>query len=836
MELPALARDLLAAAGRANERRLLVLAGDREDGYRAIERVLEESAVALGETVLVGPEDRLQCRQVDPDRTDTLLGTTWTALAFDAHDRLEPNAVGSLVGAVDGGGLFVMLAPSLEDWPDRTDDFDRRLAVEPYDVGDVTRHFRTRFVETLRAHRGIAIADLDEGTVEFDEGIVDFAAEATVAVPDATDDVADAASEGEGGGEGHGVDVAGSNSVRHDETRGARERQRARAGDHRFPAAAEKACLTGDQARAVRELETLCNGPRAVVLEAHRGRGKSSAAGIAAGCLASAGRRVLVTAPDRANVEPLFERAGEVCEALEPDDIESIDGDAVSRVGRDPTGAGGPHERRSPGPVGPDSSAEITTESGGSIRYVAPAALPSEIDPETVLIVDETAALPVARLRETLAADRVAYATTIHGYEGAGMGFSVRFRDHLAAARHETTTVTLSEPIRYAAGDPIETWSFRALLLDARPAADGIVADVSVDDVTYRSLAPPALVADEALLRETVGLLVLAHYRTEPNDVARLLDGPNLHARALLADGHVVGVALLAEEGGLPAETCDHIARGGRIRGHMIPEVLVGQLRDRTAGASRGLRVVRIATHPAVRSRGLGSRLLAEVHAEFADLVEWFGTGFGATPELLRFWGHNGYGTIHCSTTRNERSGEHSAIMLRGANEAGAALRDRHAAWFARRLRSVSADALGDLDPDVLRAMCRTVPAIPELQLTAQEWRVVAASAYGHGLFDVDPGPFRQLVVRYLVDATEASDRPTDTGDGEVSGMDGRLSTRQERLLVRRVLQGRPWREVTDELGYESTRLCMRDLGAALQPLVARYGGEVAESVRAELE
>jgi len=92
-------------------------------------------------------------------------------------------------------------------------------------------------------------------------------------------------------------------------------------------------------------------------------------------------------------------------------------------------------------------------------------------------------------------------------------------------------------------------WAFRALLLDARPPVEPLVDDATPESVDYRRLEAAEALADERLLREAFGLLVLAHYRTEPNDLARLLDAPNLEARALTHDGHVVSVALLAREG-----------------------------------------------------------------------------------------------------------------------------------------------------------------------------------------------------------------------------------------------------------------------------------------------
>ncbi|EMA41759.1 tRNA(Met) cytidine acetyltransferase TmcA [Halobiforma nitratireducens] len=766
-DVAALATALADEAAETDERRLLVLAGDRERGYDALESVLDVVPAPITRTTLVGPEDRLRCEQVEQVHAGELLGTTRDVVALDAHDGLQPNALGTVVGAVDGGGLLVVLTPPLEDWPDRHGAFDESLAVPPSTLSDVTGRFRRRLVRTLREHRGIAIVGLDDDRIE-DDGLIEPAPRT----------VQNADFEGE------------------------------TPSDVRFPTAAYDACLTADQLEAVEAFEALREvnsgdeaggaDARAVVLEADRGRGKSSAAGIAAGAFAAEGADVLVTAPDARNAAEVFDRAGDLCDRL----------DAATTIA----------QRR------------VETTAGGCVRYLEPAAAVEVVEEADVVIVDEAAALPVSRLEACLAADAVAFATTIHGYEGAGRGFSVRFRDRLADGDHEVIDRTLVEPIRYAPGDPLEVWAFRALLLDARPPAAQLVADADPETVAYRRLEPDDLLADEHRLREAFGLLVLAHYRTEPNDLARLLDAPNLEARVLLQDGHVVSVALLAREGRLSPETRCDMYEGGRVRGNMLPDVLTSQLRDESAGEPAGLRVVRIATHHAVRSRGLGSELLERVREEFAgagpggrpggdavEPVDWLGTGFGATPGLLEFWAENGYRTVHLSTTRNDASGEYSALMLAPVTEAGRRLHDRHAADFARRFPALSTDALDDLEPDVARAALRSVDAdaAPELALTDREWQIVAGAAYGPGLFDVDPGPFRRLALRYFLDRD---------GGREGHSSNAPLTPREERLLVLRVLQGWDWPSVADRLEYPSAGQCMRALGEAFEPLVDRYG------------
>ncbi|APX96505.1 tRNA(Met) cytidine acetyltransferase TmcA [Natronorubrum daqingense] len=775
-----LANSLFEEAQQTNERRLLVLAGERERGYETLASVLESLPIPITATTLVGPDDRLRCEQLPQSNASELLGTTRDAIALDAHAGLRPNALGKLVGAVDGGGLLIFLTPSLDEWPTHRGEFAQSLAVPPYSLSDVTSNFKRRLIDTLRAHRGIGIVDLEA------ERIVDSGL--TEPSPKLID---------------------------------SRRPDRAQPPDGIFPTAVYEACLTADQSDAVATLESIdprsassveemqppestpeSHRPSAVVLEADRGRGKSSAAGLAAGAMAAAGHSVLVTAPRSRNVSELFERATALYEALP--EVTVTD----------------------------ETPRHLETSTGGRVQYLEPTEATARLEPWDAVIVDEAAALPVSRLESFLEADRVAFATTIHGYEGAGRGFSVRFRDRLADAEHEVVERTLLEPIRYAGGDPIEVWAFNALLLDARPPVESLVDDARPETVEYRRIEPSELVSNtvddtdgnERLLREAFGLLVLAHYRTTPDDLARLLDAPNLEARALLTEPdaagsrHVASVALLAREGNLSAETRRTMYEGGRVRGNMLPDVLTSQLRDEAAASPSGLRVVRIATHHAVRSNGLGSHVLECIHDEFADSLDWLGTGFGATPDLLSFWRENGYRTVHLSTTRNEASGEHSALMLAPTSDSGRTLHDRHAEWFASRVQALCTDSLATLEPDTVREALRSVDncALTSLGLSAHEWRLLAAAAYGPGLFDVDPGPFRDLIVHYFVE------NPPNI----------ELTEREERLLVEKGLQARDWETVASRLEYHSTGQCKRALGDAIRPLVDHYGTDVAREVR----
>jgi len=428
-----------------------------------------------------------------------------------------------------------------------------------------------------------------------------------------------------------------------------------------------------------------------------------------------------------------------------------------------------------------------------------------------VLVVDEAARLPVPALQHLVRAHpaaRLAFATTVHGYEGTGRGFVLRFLEWLEHLDRPLTRHTLSAPIRWGPGDPLERFVFGALLLDARPVPDDVAP--SAPPVFDRDDAEPsaavtqlpeavdrdALVDDEARLRALFGLLVHAHYRTTPSDLHRVLDAPNLRL-------HAVGdaaVTLVALEGGLDAATCDDVYRGRyRIRGHALPDTLVSHCGRPDAGGLRMARSVRIATHPDQRREGVATALVEHVHRHYD--VDLFGTLFGATPELLRFRRSLGYHLIRVGAARGSRTGEPAAVMVHPFSDAARRLVDDLQAALAREL-PLQLTLLGGelpLDPELPDALRADLPPPAPLTRAVIE-EAVRAYAFG-------PRPFEAAPV-----AIGAWINDRDLGS---------LDDGARALVEGRLLAHRTWREVADAAGAPSVPAAMRALRRAVRSLAA---------------
>ena len=740
------AAELYAEATRANERRELVLAGSTAASRDTAHTVLDSLPVGITDTLAISDADDWVCERVGVSHTQQVMGRTRSAIVLDLHDATIPNAIGRATGAVDGGGLLILLTPSLDTWADQRDAFDEQLVIAPYAIDTVRNAFKSHLIETLESHPGIGLVDVDT-----DQLLRSGVTESPPYTP---------------------------TSPTFSPPPG-----------HRFPAQAYAHCNSRDQVRILHTFETLLESDAAVVVSAERGRGKSSVAGMAAAALALNGDRVAITAPEAANVQTTFEHATAIANAT-----------------------GTPQNRC--------DATELAIEiESGWIRYHAPQDVPERIAQQAidVLLIDEAAGIPVPILTEFLACDRLGLTTTRFGYEGTGQGFAQRFLQTLDDAQHDVATETMTEPIRYAPGDPIESWLNHALLLDARPALTDAVLDQDRSAVTYHRWDPNALYSHPNILRQIMGLLAGAHYRTEPNDLARILDAPNLHVATLEADGTILSVALVAEEGQLDEERRMAAYRGERLRGNMLPDIFINAFRELRPASQPGLRIVRVATHDVVRRNGMASQLLADIRADLGTDAAWIGAGFGVNADLISFWQANGFVPVYLGESRNDSSGVQSLVMLDQSVQQPAA---RYAALFSRRIYGSLADIHRTVSPAVVDQLLRSMPPASPLSIQEAGWRGLATAAYGPGRYELDPIPARELVF-YHLSARE---------DEEL------LPNRETQLLIAKVLQGRSWEHVASTFEYPSVSQSRRSLGDALATLVDRYGGEVANAERERLE
>lgn len=364
-----------------------------------------------------------------------------------------------------------------------------------------------------------------------------------------------------------------------------------------------------------------------VVLTADRGRGKSAVLGMAADRLLGEGKRVLLTAPSKATVATVYKHAGSAADRL---------------------------------------------------VFIAPDDLLQTLPDADVVLVDEAAAISVPMLVQILNAyPRCVFSTTLHGYEGSGRGFILRFQKHLDAVVSEWQQITLRQPVRWAENDPLEAFINQVCLLsvDTYRTMSAKLRQAAAA-VRYQRIERDDLVVNEALLQQVFGLLVTAHYQTRPSDLRQMLDAPQLSVHVLQIGGQVVAVALLSREGGLDKALTAAIHAGKRRpHGHLLPQSLTFHAGIEGGAGLLCERVMRIAVHPDVQGQGLGSTLLHHVkryaQQQGADYV---GVSYAATPVLPVFWERAGFRSVRLGYRKDTASGARSLMQVYPLTLAGETL------------------------------------------------------------------------------------------------------------------------------------------------------------------
>jgi len=195
------------------------------------------------------------------------------------------------------------------------------------------------------------------------------------------------------------------------------------------------------------------------------------------------------------------------------------------------------------------------------------------------------------------------------------------------------------------------------------------------------------------------------------------------------------------------------------------------------AAGLHALRVMRIATHPVLERRGLASELLGAL-ADWAPAqgIDYLGTCFGATADLLAFWQRNGYRPLRLGAGADPVGGTFACILAAPLNTAA----ERLVADARRRLRGRLLHQLpaqfAELDAQLLASL---LPSIDRPTLSQDDYREVEVFArHNRGFESCEPALWR------LCSA------------GPAFWLRAGLDDAQQRLLTWLLLQRRGWDRV----------------------------------------
>ncbi|RUO78955.1 GNAT family N-acetyltransferase [Pseudidiomarina taiwanensis] len=285
---------------------------------------------------------------------------------------------------------------------------------------------------------------------------------------------------------------------------------------------------------------------------------------------------------------------------------------------------------------------------------------PTQRSQSKLLVIDEAAAIPLHILKQLVESFEVlAIATTVEGYEGCGRGFILRFLEWLAK-RTDYNHYQLTQPLRWAADDPLENWLNKLLLL-----TDITATEVTQHAASFHYRDCHAAELDENTLHRVVRLLLDAHYQTSPNDLRLLLDDPKQRLLLCLQE-QLIGVIWYCDEPALAADLRDSVMAGTRRLkgGGLIPQALGFYRQSELALQLYWWRVSRIAVTTEFRQKGHASAMLRELKSKAANAgIDAIGTSFGDTAELHRFWQVNGFVPLRYGFKKNMSSGAPSSLM-----------------------------------------------------------------------------------------------------------------------------------------------------------------------------
>ncbi|XP_027179739.1 RNA cytidine acetyltransferase 1 [Coffea eugenioides] len=532
------------------------------------------------------------CLYKDSER---ILGNTFGMCILQDFEALTPNLLARTIETVEGGGLIVLLLRSLSSLTSLCTmvmDVHERFRTESH--SQATGRFNERFLLSLASCKACVVMD--------DElNILPISSHMKSVTPVPVREDSEGLSEAE-------RDLKNLKEQLTDD----------------FPVGPLiKKCCTLDQGKAVITfLDSVLDKTlrSTVALLAARGRGKSAALGLAiAGAIAAGYSNIFVTAPSPENLKTLFEFVCKGFDILEYK--EHLDYDVV----------------RSTNPEFKKATVRINIykQHRQTIQYVQPHEH-EKLSQVELLVIDEAAAIPLPVVKSLLGPYLIFLSSTVNGYEGTGRSLSLKLLQQLEEQSQmsnknvESTLsgrlfkkIELGESIRYASGDPIESWLHALLCLDATNAVPNIIRLPSPSECDLYYVNRDTLFSyhrdSELFLQRMMALYVASHYKNSPNDLQLMADAPAHHLFVLLgpvdeSKNHLPDILCVVQvslEGQISRKSAIRsLSDGHQPFGDQIPWKFCQQFRDSVFPSLSGARIVRIATHPSAMKLGYGSTVV----------------------------------------------------------------------------------------------------------------------------------------------------------------------------------------------------------------------------------
>ncbi|WP_448568604.1 GNAT family N-acetyltransferase [Thalassotalea ganghwensis] len=538
-------------------------------------------------------------------------------------------------------------------------------------------------------------------------------------------------------------------------------------------------CAHQQQAEAVNQVIKVVSGHRRrpLVLTADRGRGKSSALAIAAvQVMLLTNKRLIVTAPHRNALAIFFEQL----------------------ISSYPQGY---------------YQQDSFYIANSSIQFVPVDKLVAEQPENHLVLVDEAAAIPIYLL-ERLAQQnsRIVFSSTVHGYEGSGRGFSLKFIKKLSAIAPDYNRYHIKQAIRWAEDDPLERFIFNTFLLNAAlpeiPASD--IETFSIAHTDIRLVDAKELILDEKLLNQIVAILVTAHYQTSPSDVKLMLAQEQVKLFVTFDRQLDIAIAVslcLTEGEASERDIALMTASQKQLKSQFLPQSLMKYCADQSAFNFRYLRIVRIAVVESLQQKGLGRQLLQYIKA-FCQHNQYdiLGTSFGANHELVSFWGEQQMMPVRIGFNRDSASGEHSCLMLHGISDLGRDHVTHLSTIFYQQLPYCLAEQYAELSTDLVSCLLSQGHHLAEhlaiTRLNKRDEFIVKQFALGHYQYDPSAFSLSNWLLSVLITHPYLADQ-TD-------------------LLVAKVLQRKTTARIANDFGYTGKKALQLALKESVNSILAQ--------------